>query len=58
MFTYIFAFYVKEHIQKDIFEVNQNDLEAATEKLSRFLEEELTNYEFDEMAQNATNKSK
>lgn len=41
MYTYAFAFYLEKTNQVHIFEGNQNDLEAATEKLSEYLERDL-----------------
>ncbi|XP_031626489.1 E3 ubiquitin-protein ligase arih1l-like isoform X2 [Contarinia nasturtii] len=41
MFTYIFAYFTKPHNQKNIFEVNQADLESATEALSNIFESDL-----------------
>ncbi|KAG4078504.1 hypothetical protein HA402_009216 [Bradysia odoriphaga] len=41
--TYVFAFYSKRCNQLAIFEDNQRDLELATEDLSWFLEQEITN---------------
>lgn len=58
MFTYIFAYYTKEHNQKQIFEINQSDLESATEELSRYLEQELNADNADDIKRNVMNKSK
>lgn len=42
MYTYVFAYYLRKNNQSVIFEDNQRDLESATEKLSEFLEREIT----------------
>jgi hypothetical protein len=42
MYTYVFAFYLVKTNQSVIFEDNQRDLESATEKLSEYLEREIT----------------
>ncbi|XP_013780319.1 E3 ubiquitin-protein ligase arih1-like [Limulus polyphemus] len=42
MYTYVFAYYLKKTNQSVIFEDNQRDLESATEKLSEYLEREIT----------------
>lgn len=41
MFSNIFTYSIKPHTQKEIFEQNQNDLQSATDKLSKFLELDL-----------------
>uniref|UniRef100_A0A1I7S7D3 RBR-type E3 ubiquitin transferase n=1 Tax=Bursaphelenchus xylophilus TaxID=6326 RepID=A0A1I7S7D3_BURXY len=41
MYTYAFAFYLKQDNMTNIFEGNQQDLELATEQLSEFLERDL-----------------
>ena len=41
MYTYVFAFYLKESNQQVIFERNQQDLEDSTEFLSGLLERDL-----------------
>lgn len=44
MYTYAFAYYLtQDHMQTNIFENNQQDLEVATEQLSEFLERDLAN---------------
>ena len=58
MFTYIFAYFVKSHHQKTIFEVNQCDLEKATEDLSQYFEQDLTKDNADEIQKNVVNRSK
>ena len=42
MYTYVFAFYLERDNHAEIFEENQNDLEKKVEKLSSYLENELT----------------
>lgn len=49
MNTYIFAYYVEKTNEKDIFEDNQHDLEAATEKLSGYLEREIGDEELNKI---------
>ena len=41
MYTYVFAFYLKQSNPKFIFEDNQGDLERATDRLTKALEEDL-----------------
>lgn len=42
MNTYVFAFYLMKNNESQIFEDNQKDLETATEKLSEYLERDIT----------------
>ena len=42
MYTYVFAYYLMKNNQSIIFEDNQRDLESATEKLSEYLERDIT----------------
>lgn len=58
MFTYIFAYFVESHPQKTIFEVNQNDLEQATEALSYYFEQDLTQDNADEIKRKVLDKSR
>lgn len=58
MFTYIFAYYIKDHNQKVIFESNQSDLETATEALSQYLEQNITQDNLQEITINVMDKSK
>lgn len=37
MISYIFTYSIEPHTQKEIFEMNQNDLQSATDKLSKSL---------------------
>lgn len=37
MFTNVFAYYIDDHNQKEIFEANQKDLEPACERLAYYL---------------------
>ena len=41
MYTYVFAYYLKKNNQVEIFEVNQKDLDGATECLSEYMEREI-----------------
>ncbi|KAF7640124.1 RBR-type E3 ubiquitin transferase [Meloidogyne graminicola] len=41
MYTYVFAFYLKQNNLTKLFEDNQSDLELATEQLSEYLEHDL-----------------
>lgn len=41
MYTYVFAFYLKQNNITKLFEDNQSDLELATEQLSEYLERDL-----------------
>lgn len=42
MYMCIFGYFVDNNNQKEIFEMNQNDLLLATESLSRYLEQDIT----------------
>lgn len=42
MYTYVFAYYLRKNNQSVLFEDNQKDLESATEKLSEYLERDIT----------------
>lgn len=42
MYMCIFGYFVDNNNQKEIFEMNQNDLLMATESLSRYLEQDIT----------------
>jgi len=42
MYTYVFAYYLSKNNQSEIFEENQKDLEQSTEKLSEYLEREIS----------------
>ena len=41
MHSYVFAFYLEQSVEKEIFEANQKDLENATETLSGYLERDM-----------------
>ena len=41
MYSYVFAFYLEQSVEKEIFEANQKDLENATETLSGYLERDM-----------------
>lgn len=43
MLSYIFAYFVKPHQQEEIFEMNRNDLQSAVEKLTMYLNQDVTN---------------
>lgn len=58
MYTYIFAYYVEEQNQKTIFEANQNDLESATEALSQYMEQNITEDNVEEMMHKVMDKSR
>lgn len=57
MYTYVFAFYLAKNNQSIIFEDNQSDLEIATEKLSEYLERELTDEELLDIKQKVLDKT-
>lgn len=42
VYTYVFAFFANKSNQLSIFEDNQRDLEVATEALSGFMEQDIT----------------
>lgn len=56
MYTYAFAYYLVKNNQVHIFEENQKDLEAATEKLSEYLERDLTTENLTSIKQNVQDK--
>lgn len=58
MLACIFAFTVKAHNQKAIFEINQSDLTKATEELSEYLERDITMDNVEDIKQKVLNKSK
>lgn len=41
-YTFVFAYFLKKNNHVDIFEENQKDLEIAVERLSGYLEQEMT----------------
>ncbi|XP_034658009.1 E3 ubiquitin-protein ligase ariadne-1 [Drosophila subobscura] len=51
MYSYVFAYYLRNNNQKIIFEDNQRDLESATEKISECLEREITALTFQTVRQ-------
>lgn len=55
--TYVFAFYLKRCNQLSIFEDNQRDLELATEDLSWYLEQEITDESIVKIKQRLQEKS-
>jgi len=56
MFTYVFAFYLQKTNQSVIFEDNQRDLESATEKLSEYLERDITSENLADIKQKVQDK--
>ena len=56
MYTYVFAYYLQKNNQSVIFEDNQRDLEAATEKLSEYLEREITQENLADIKQKVQDK--
>lgn len=57
MYMCIFAYFVYDNNQKEIFEMNQIDLHMATEALSRYLEEDITADNAVDLIQNVKNKT-
>ncbi|KAK0429155.1 hypothetical protein QR680_011225 [Steinernema hermaphroditum] len=58
MYTYAFAFYLEDSMEKTIFEDNQIDLEKAVEELNGYLEkEDLEDEDIKLLKQNIINKS-
>lgn len=41
-YTFVFAYFLKKNNQVEIFEENQSDVERAVERLSGYLEQEIT----------------
>lgn len=56
MCTYVFAYYLKKNNQSMIFEDNQKDLEVATEKLSEYLERDITSENLADIKQKVQDK--
>ncbi|XP_065363902.1 E3 ubiquitin-protein ligase ariadne-1 [Calliphora vicina] len=56
MYTYVFAYYLKKNNQSMIFEDNQKDLESATEKLSEYLERDITSENLADIKQKVQDK--
>lgn len=56
MCTYVFAYYLKKNNQSMIFEDNQKDLESATEKLSEYLERDITSENLHDIKQKVQDK--
>ena len=56
MYTYAFAYYLVKNNKACIFEDNQKDLENATEKLSEYLEHDITNDNLTSIKQNVQDK--
>ncbi len=55
MYTYVFAFYLSKTNDSAIFEDNQKDLESATEKLSEYLERDITSENLADIKQKVRN---
>lgn len=58
MLMCIFAYSVKPNTQKEIFEMNQGYLHSATEQLSMYLEQDITNDNAVDIMKNVQNKAK
>ncbi|XP_055325889.1 E3 ubiquitin-protein ligase ariadne-1 [Sitodiplosis mosellana] len=56
MCTYVFAYYLRKNNQSLIFEANQKDLETATEKLSEYLERDITSENLADIKQKVQDK--
>ncbi|CAO1442270.1 unnamed protein product [Diamesa serratosioi] len=56
MCTYVFAYYLRKNNQSQIFEDNQKDLESATEKLSEYLERDITSENLADIKQKVQDK--
>lgn len=56
MYMCVFAYYVRSNNQKEIFEMNQFDLQTATEALSRYFEQEITTDNAENIINNVNNK--
>ncbi|KAF2356302.1 IBR domain, partial [Trinorchestia longiramus] len=56
MYTYVFAYYLQKNNQSVIFEDNQRDLEASTEKLSEYLERDITQENLADIKQKVQDK--
>jgi len=56
MYTYVFAFYLSKTNDSAIFEDNQKDLESATEKLSEYLERDITSENLVDIKQKVQDK--
>lgn len=56
MYMCIFGYFVKSNNQKEIFEMNQHELLVVTEALSRYLEQEITSDNVDNIMLNLNDK--
>lgn len=56
MYMCIFGYFVKNNNQKEMFEMNQDDLLVATESLSRYLEQDITKDTAENVMLNVNNK--
>lgn len=57
MLMCIFAYSVRPNSQKEIFEMNQSYLHLATEQLSMYLEQDITNDNAEDIMKNVQNKA-
>ena len=57
IYTYVFAYYLTRSNSALIFEQNQADLESVTEKLSEYLETELTDDNINKLQQHVLDTS-
>lgn len=51
-YTFVFAYFLKKNNHVEIFEDNQSDLETAVERLSGYLEQEMTDDNVVELKRN------
>lgn len=51
-YTFVFAYFLKKNNQVEMFEDNQSDLESAIERLSGYLEQEMTTENVIELKKN------
>ncbi|XP_030371581.1 potential E3 ubiquitin-protein ligase ariadne-1-like [Scaptodrosophila lebanonensis] len=58
MYTYVFAYYLKRNNHSMLFELNQMDLESATEMLSEYLECDITSENLADIKQKVQDKYK
>lgn len=56
MYMCIFGYFVENNNQKEIFEMNQDNLQIAIEALSRYLEQEITSDNVDNIMLNLNDK--
>lgn len=51
-YTFVFAYFLQKNNHVEIFEENQSDLESAVERLSGFLEQQMTSENVVELKRN------